>query len=122
MGNKLNWGDFMKDKQILIALIIATAIIVSALGLGFMNYKAKADSLAQKNAEIAEQKASELRMQMLYSSCINDAYEVYQKNWASSCKEIKAKDDCLLPRYTSDRWDEMHKEAEATCLKLYGSK
>lgn len=105
---------------IIITLIIAVAI----LGYGGLSYQAKVKTLEQERhleeERIETETAKEIEYRMLYSNCIDNAYERYSDSWDTSCENLGREKDCSLPPSLATRWDEINKGDEADCLELYG--
>lgn len=55
-------------------------------------------------------------------SCIGDAADLYQKEWAFQCKDKKLGDNCTLPRFLADMMEKDRQNRVEQCIKRYSFK
>jgi len=69
--------------------------------------KERAESFAQMKREIN------------YKDCKNNAYEVYSLDWDNACETMGRKPDCELPAYKYTNIEERFEKKQDDCLTIY---
>lgn len=107
--------------------IFNLSVIATFLLIGFSVFYYFVIFLPQKEKDKEDQYKEELllRQQNLRSqelkldNCLSDAYDLYKKQWDSTCKLDGHKEDCTLPKYRSDTVEEYYKGLKEDCFKKY---
>lgn len=122
MFKKSSWTDKLNLNYIIVAVMLGLAIF----GYGFMTYKTKQnelqlrrDELKLKEDVVAQETKEKLSKARLYVACESEANSNSSAVWDSACKDSGLKEDCRLPRYEADGYEEARQNALARCVQLY---
>lgn len=106
----------MNTKQI---TIISTILAITILGYGFMNYTSEMKVLNHKREVLEQEQKENLRMEMMYTSCVTATFDDYGTNWNSYCEGLGREEDCTLPIYKAEVLNDVLKTDKANCVKLF---
>lgn len=122
------------SKIILIICAVVLTIAVSSSLIYYYVYFRPANERAKWQAELEWEKEKQARQERKEAleeyekkikkaeldSCLDRAYENYQKMWDDECKRLGYKPGSALPKDIADNLNEYYENDKEDCYKLYG--
>lgn len=74
---------------------------------------------AQERQERIDRMAAEREREANYKQCVRLAYLNYTADWDGQCELLGKEDNCSLPRYIANEFDDDLDREKDNCIKMY---
>ena len=108
-----------KKYKILIGIVIASMLFIAYQSLVVV----PREELAFQKQKIANAELSayleKVQKEADYKTCKDAAYETYSLDWNQGCRTAGKANDCTLPKYTADTFDQRLSAEKNRCVTMY---
>jgi len=120
--------DKMK-KALMIVAIVAIVVIAASMLYYFVFVKTEKEraeiKIQEQKLELEKEKQQDEKQQKIIkevqlNTCLQQARDNYEADWAAACKALGEPEDGSLPGYLADPINQHYKDARDECIKLYG--